>query len=97
MSLEEFLEKVKTSFSMKTLQYTGSLEQEISRVGIACGSAAEFLDDALAKGCDLFLTGEARFHDCLKARTAGIPMILTGHYLSERLAVEHLATLNQIR
>jgi dinuclear metal center YbgI/SA1388 family protein len=92
-TLESFLQKVKDCFSMDQVQYIGDLKHDISRVGIACGAAAEFMDDAQSLGCDLFLTGEARFHDCLNARTNGIAMILTGHYASERIAIEQLASL----
>ena len=63
----------------------------IRRVGIACGSAAEFLPDAIAAGCDVFITGEARFHAALEARSEEIGVILLGHYASERFAVETLA------
>jgi putative NIF3 family GTP cyclohydrolase 1 type 2 len=37
------------------------------------------------------LTGEARFHTCLEARTAGIGLVLAGHYATERPAMEYLA------
>jgi putative NIF3 family GTP cyclohydrolase 1 type 2 len=60
-------------------------------VGVACGSAAEFLSDAARLGCDTFVTGEARFHAVLEAQALGINLILTGHYASERPAVEALA------
>lgn len=93
ITLKDFLEKVRTGFSLDHLQYIGNPDTPVSRVGIACGSAAEFMDDALDAGCDLFLTGEARFHDCLKARASNISMVLVGHYASERLAVEQLATV----
>jgi dinuclear metal center YbgI/SA1388 family protein len=63
-----------------------------SRIAIACGAAAEFLNDAIRNGCDTFITGEARFHAILESRAAGVNLILTGHYFSERPAVEQLST-----
>jgi len=66
-------------------------QRAIRRVGIACGSAAEFLRDAQREGCDAFITGEARFHNCLEARDLGLGLILLGHYASERPALEMLA------
>lgn len=66
-------------------------QRAIQRVGIACGSAAEFLRDAKQEGCDAFITGEARFHNCLEARASGLGLILLGHYASERPALEMLA------
>lgn len=67
-------------------------EREIHRVAVACGAAASFLSDAIEKDCDVFITGEARFHAALEARSAGIGLILLGHYASERFALETLAT-----
>jgi dinuclear metal center YbgI/SA1388 family protein len=60
-------------------------------VAIACGSGGSLLDLAVNAGCDVFLTGEMSFHECLRCRSLGVGVILTGHYASERFAVETLA------
>ena len=73
------------------LEYCGELDAKVDHIGVACGSAAEFLDDAIAVGCDTFVTGEARFHSALEARSRGLNLILLGHYSSERPAMEGLA------
>ena len=49
--------------------------------------------DAAEAGCDVLLTGEARFHACLEARTLDIGLILPGHYATERPAMENLAEI----
>ena len=49
------------------------------------------LDPALAAGWDVFVTGEMGFHDCLRCRSLGVGVVLTGHYASERFALERLA------
>lgn len=92
-SLKELADQAKTLFRITTIGLVGDPDMQISRVGIACGSAAEFLSDAAKLGCDAFITGEARFHDYLKARDLGIAMLLPGHYASERGGVEQLARL----
>lgn len=89
--LAKFNERVKAALGVRHLQYVGDDEQPIARVAVACGSAAEFLTDARRQGCDVLVTGEARFHACLEARTTGTAMILAGHYATERPAVEQLA------
>jgi len=103
VTLAEFLKQVRTSLPVSSsseesqdsqpmpLQFVGNLEQKIETIGIGCGAAGEFLGDARKRGCDLFITGEARFHTCLEARDGGIAMILLGHYHSERHGVEQLA------
>lgn len=89
--LGELVEHVKQDLNVEHLQFVGDSERVIERVGVACGSAAEFAEDALRMGCQALLTGEARFHACLEARAAGIALILPGHYATERPAVERLA------
>ena len=69
----------------------GEPSRPIERVAVACGSAGELLDAAVAARCDLFLTGEARLHTCYEAEARGIALLLAGHYASERFGVERLA------
>lgn len=91
--LAEIADMAKTRFGISTVGLVGDPGRMVEKVGIACGSAAEFLPDAARLGCHLFITGEARFHDCLKARELGIGMLLLGHYASERGGVEQLSRL----
>lgn len=93
-TLAQFTETVRERLpSAAGIQFVGDPDQPISKVAIACGSAAEFQGDARRQGADVLITGEARFHACLEARTNGIALIIAGHYATERPAVEKLATL----
>jgi len=77
-------------------QFVGDPSRTVTRIGIACGAAAEYLRDAHRAGCQALLTGEARFHACLEAEELGIGLVLPGHYATERFAMETLAQqLNQ--
>jgi len=89
--LADFLRTVRMVTDAQYLEFCGDKGAAVSVVGVACGSAAEFLADVAAKGCDTFVTGEARFHFVLDAQTRGISVILPGHYASERPAMEWLA------
>ena len=93
MPLREVLERTKSALRVSQLQYVGDLSREVTRLGIACGAAAEFLHDAAHLGCEALLTGEARFHACLEAVAANIALILPGHYATERPAMEQLAEI----
>jgi dinuclear metal center YbgI/SA1388 family protein len=91
LSLAAFLDLVRQKLGAGPLQYVGDPAQEVRVVGVACGSAAEFIPDAMRAGCDVLLTGEARFHALLEARDAGLALVLPGHYATERPGVEALA------
>ena len=85
-----FADWVKGAMGLASLDAVPS-DRPVRRVGVACGSAGEYLEDAAAAGCDAFLTGEARFHTALDARGRGVGLILLGHYASERFSLEELA------
>ncbi len=89
--LSDFLELVKAKLAVTELPFVGDRKQPVSRVAIACGSGGEFVDAAISRHCDVLLTGESRFHTALEARTAGIGLVLAGHYATERPAMEYLA------
>lgn len=89
--LADFIEVVKDGLRIKHVKYVGDPDARVTKVGVACGAAAEFMDDARREGCELLVTGEARFHDCLAARSQNFALILPGHYATERPAMERLA------
>ena len=82
---------VKRFLSIAQVRVVGDIERTVRHVGIACGSGGSFLSAAHAKACDCLVTGEANFHTCLEAEAIGMSLILTGHYASERFAMERLA------
>lgn len=87
----QLIDRIKSLCEVPVVQWTGAPDQRVERMAVACGSAGEFLEDAAAQGCQLFLTGEARFHTQLEARTLGVCLVLVGHYASERPGIERLA------
>lgn len=91
ITLAEFVSRVKTLLPSGHVPFVGDPQHVIATVAVACGAAAEFLRDAVALGCDVLLTGEARFHAALEARALGIALVLAGHYATERPGVEDLA------
>ncbi len=97
MTLRDLIERIKPALRVSTVQFVGDLNRPITKLGIACGAAAEFLRDAAQHGCEALLTGEARFHSCLEAETANIALILPGHFATERPAMEQLALVLRAR
>lgn len=67
------------------------LERPVERVGVVPGAGASLLDEAIAQGCEVFVTGEMRHHDMLKAMSKGCCVILGGHTNTERGYMPRLA------
>ncbi len=91
VSLEKLAERLKQFLKIGGLHVVGELGRPISRVAVACGSAGEFLDVAIERGCQVLVTGETRLHTCYEAESRGVALLLAGHYASERFGVERLA------
>ena len=91
-TLAELADQVKRFLKIERLQIVGAADMSLQRVAVACGAAGEFLDPAIAAGCQALVTGETRFHTCLAAEAAEVGLVLAGPYASERFAVETLAT-----
>jgi dinuclear metal center YbgI/SA1388 family protein len=90
-SLGQVATRLKQFLRIGGLHALGDLQRNVERVAIACGSGGESLAAAIARDCQLLVTGEARFHTCLEAESHGVALLLPGHYASERFGVERLA------
>ena len=90
-TLVELADRLKSFLGLQGLQMVGDESCPVGKVGIACGSAGEFIHGASRHGCDVFITGEARFHTSLEALSLGLAMLLPGHFASERFAMDVLA------
>lgn len=92
VSLLDLAARIKTLYDVSTVQLVGAPDRMVACCASACGSGGSFVAAAAENHCDLLLTGEASFHDCLEARARQLSLILVGHYASERFGVEHLAS-----
>jgi dinuclear metal center YbgI/SA1388 family protein len=71
----------------------GSADAPVRLVATAPGSGRGLVDDALAAGADVMLTGELRYHDALDALASGLRVIECGHDATEWPYVSLLADL----
>ncbi|EYF06363.1 Nif3-like dinuclear metal center hexameric protein [Chondromyces apiculatus] len=66
-------------------------ETAIRRAAACAGACGKLFEQAMAQGAGLYLTGELRHHDALKAAQAGMTVVCALHSNSER------ATLGRVR
>lgn len=94
-SLADFTQKVKAVFnldSLRLISYDKKANPTISRVAICGGSGQSFYKEAVAKGADLYITGDIYYHTAHDMLTDGLLALDPGHYI-EVLFVEKLAEL----
>ncbi|MBR1627364.1 MAG: Nif3-like dinuclear metal center hexameric protein [Bacteroidales bacterium] len=80
---EDYLQKVKKSLNLYSIRYAGNTEKKIKKVGYCGGSGSFLIDAAIQKGCDMFLTGDLKYHDFLSCEDK-IIIADIGHFESEQ-------------
>jgi dinuclear metal center YbgI/SA1388 family protein len=83
--------RIKRELEIERLLVAGDPQRLVRRAAVCAGACGNLLDDAIAQRVDLYLTGEMRHHDALKAAQAGITVICTLHSNSERAVLKRLA------
>jgi putative NIF3 family GTP cyclohydrolase 1 type 2 len=62
----------------------------VESVAVVTGSGTDWLDEAVAVGADVLVTGEGKGKVYHEAREAGINVLLAGHYATETFGVRAL-------
>lgn len=91
--IDDLVERLGVSIRGMSVRCTDSGERLVNRIGIVCGSGGSMLSKAAGERCDLFLTGEATYHQCLEAEARGVAMLMIGHFASEAFSMRKLAEL----
>lgn len=55
----------------------------VHMVAVGGGACADFVDDALAQGCDTFVTSDVKYHQFLESRALGLNLVDAGHFPTE--------------
>ena len=72
-------------------RYVGDPSCTVTTVGWCTGAGSEFIRDAFEEGCDLYITGDVKYHEAQAAKEMGICILDLGHYGSERIFAENMA------
>jgi dinuclear metal center YbgI/SA1388 family protein len=90
-SFVEFVALVERQLGVKVDAWKNS--ETFGRVGIVPGGGpwTSMVDEARAKGCDTYLTGEGTMYTKLFAREAGVNLVLGTHYATEVHGIQALA------
>ena len=94
-TLKEFIERASGALDMLPSQfrYCGDTRVMISKICWCCGAATDFMDVANKEGCDLFISGDLKYHTAQAAREQGLNILDPGHYGSEKHFVHAMAEI----
>src|SRR5438874_8537346 len=83
--------RIKKELDLPHLLVAGPTSGPITRAACCAGSCGDILNDAITQKAELYLTGEMRHHDALRAAQKGITVVATLHSNSERAVLKRLA------
>ena len=89
-SLDEFLAVVKEKLHCEGLRYVDG-GKPVKKVAVGGGSCADGMRDALAAGCDTFVTADIKYNQFWDAQDLGLNLIDAGHFYTENPVVAVLA------
>lgn len=90
-TLEELCERLKRHLGVPAVHLAAGAgvggvgaADAVSRIGVVPGAGASIAPQALAEGCEVFVTGEMKHHEINAMVSAGMSVILGGHTATER-------------
>jgi dinuclear metal center YbgI/SA1388 family protein len=86
----QLLDRIKRGLKLDHLLVAGPIEGEAKTIACCAGACGDLVNDAISRKADLYLTGEMRHHDALRAATTGMTVVCTLHSNSERASLTQL-------
>jgi dinuclear metal center YbgI/SA1388 family protein len=90
-SIDELARRAAATLDREPLVFAHG-PRSIERVAVVTGGGGRYLSDAARAGYDAFVTGEPEEPSLHVAKEHGIHFLAGGHYATERLGVQALAT-----
>lgn len=91
MRFKELCSYIKEKFNLSYLKAAGDSERIIRTAAVLGGDGNDFIEDAIASKCDVFISGDIKHHKALHGVVNGINIIDAGHYNTEVLAIPFIA------
>lgn len=86
-TLNEFVSKVKEVLLLDKI-VVASAGKKVHKVAVCGGAGAEYMEHALALGCDTFVTGDIKYHEAQSGVFRGLNLIDGTHQGTEILSME---------
>ena len=89
--LSQFLSTVKGHLGCDGLRYVDG-GKPVHRVAVGGGACADGMQDAIAAGCDTFVTSDVKYNQFWDAHDLGLNLIDAGHFATENPIIAVLAS-----
>lgn len=84
LTLSEFSQRVKTALGLSHIRFSGHSDKHVKTVAVVGGAGGDFVEQAIAKGADVFVTSDCDHHLVAEAWQDGLAIIDATHAAMER-------------
>ncbi|MDO5037098.1 MAG: Nif3-like dinuclear metal center hexameric protein [Tissierellia bacterium] len=88
----EDLDGLFKDLGFRHVRYYGKKRAYFNRLAICGGSGADYLEEAKAKGAQVLITGDVKYHQGQRAYEEGMTLIDLGHFESESLILDRISS-----
>ena len=88
--LNDFLDFCRERLNTCGLRYVDG-GKKVKRLAVMGGAGADAMADAIAKGCDTYVTADIKYHQFLEAKELGLNLIDADHFCTEAPVMSVLA------
>ena len=90
LPLEALCRRIKEAFALEGLRLFGDRDRRVLRVAVCPGSGKSVIEEALAKGAQVLVTGDIGHHEGIDAWARGMAVVDAGHYGLEHIFLEDM-------
>ncbi|MCL2356578.1 MAG: Nif3-like dinuclear metal center hexameric protein [Defluviitaleaceae bacterium] len=89
-TLAQLAEHVKSALNLPSVRFCGDASKKLKKIAVCGGdgSGARYINAAISHGCDVYITGDLRYHAVSEAMECGLSFIDITHYGGEILIVD---------
>ena len=93
VAIDDFAHSVCERLGVSHVRLVRAADRPVRRVAVVGGAGAEFIDTAVRRGADVYVTGDVKYHDAQRAVEQGMHIIDAGHFGTEVPVLPVLADL----
>ena len=90
-TVQDLALKLKKVLGTEAVFTVGDPTKIVRKVALCAGAGADLFLEAKAKGAEVYITAEIKYHQAREAEALNFPLIVTGHFESEHLIVPKMA------
>jgi GTP cyclohydrolase I len=93
ISLEQLIKNVRSGLKLdgNEIRLVIGNRNPITKIGLCAGAGGDYLQMMIDNNCQVFITGDIKYHVAMQAKDAGITLVDPGHFGSEKFFAHDFA------